>query len=71
MCKSCRQLSCDERCQIKALMSRGDSIRKIVDQLGRSPATISREIAHNRGDRGYRHRRAQPAAMRLRSFPAS
>ena len=43
MCKSCRQLACDERCQIKVLMSGGLSIREIAGELGRSPATISRE----------------------------
>ena len=56
MCKSCRQLACDERCQIKAL---SDSVRKIADQLGRSPATISHEAARNRGRCGYRHNQAQ------------
>ncbi|MCY4312632.1 MAG: helix-turn-helix domain-containing protein [Gammaproteobacteria bacterium] len=40
MCKSCRQLSCNERCQIKALMSRGGSMREIARCLGRSPEQI-------------------------------
>ena len=43
MCKSYRQLACDERCPIKALKSRGISLREIADQLDRSPATISRD----------------------------
>jgi len=59
MPKSCRQLACDERCQIKALMSRDISMREIARCLGRTPATISREIARNRGGRGYHHRKAQ------------
>ena len=68
MCKSCRQLACDERCQIKALMSRGDSIREIARELGRSPATISREIARHRGEGGCRHhRQAQDRACARRS----
>ncbi|MCY4226755.1 MAG: helix-turn-helix domain-containing protein [Gammaproteobacteria bacterium] len=62
MRNSCRQLACGERCQIKVLMSRGDSIREIARYLGRSAATISREIARNQGLR--------PPAM-LRAFPAS
>ena len=66
MCKSCRQLACDERCQIQVLMSRGLSIREIAGELGRSPATISREIARNRGGRGYRHRQAQARASARR-----
>ena len=41
MRKSCRQLACGERCQIKVLLSRGLSIR---------------ESARNHGERGYRHR---------------
>ncbi|MCY4229140.1 MAG: helix-turn-helix domain-containing protein, partial [Gammaproteobacteria bacterium] len=59
MHRSYRQLACDERCQIKALMSGGDSIRRIAGHLGRDPSTISREIARNSGQRGCRHRQAQ------------
>ncbi|MCY4226206.1 MAG: IS30 family transposase [Gammaproteobacteria bacterium] len=59
MCKSCRQLACDERCQIKVLMSGGLSIREIARELGRSPATISRGIA--------RHRQAQDRGCARRS----
>ena len=54
MCRSCRQLACAERCRISILLSRGDSIREIARCLGRSPATISREIARNRGEGGGR-----------------
>ena len=39
-----RQLAHDERCQIKALLSRGDSQRAIARRRNRSPSTISREI---------------------------
>jgi len=67
MRKSCRQLACDERCQINVLLSGGLSIREIARELGRSPATISREIARNRGERGYRHRQAQDRACARRS----
>jgi len=67
MRKSCRQLACDERCQIKVLMSGGLSIREIAREPGRSPATISREIARNRGEGGCRHRQAQDRARACRS----
>ncbi len=62
MCKSYRQPAYDERCSIKALKSRGISLREIADQLGRSLATISLEIARNSDRRGYRHRQGQEKA---------
>ncbi|MCY4228974.1 MAG: hypothetical protein OXF20_15055 [Gammaproteobacteria bacterium] len=40
MRNSCRQLACDERCQIKAPMSRGISMREIARCLGWSPEQI-------------------------------
>ncbi len=58
MCKSYRQLACDERCPIKALKSRGISLREIADQLDRSPATISREIARKLTDAWWHRIRA-------------
>jgi len=56
MRKSCRQLACDERCQIKVLLSG-------VLSIG--------EIARNRGERGYRHRQAQDRARARRSRASS
>jgi len=41
-------------------------MREIARDLGRSPATISREVARNRGGRGYRHRQAQDRATQRR-----
>jgi len=70
MRKSCRELACDERCQIKVLLSGGLSIREIARELGRSPATISREIARNRGECGCRHQQAQDRACVCRSLLA-
>ncbi len=43
-----------ERCQIHALLHRGWSKREIAHDLGRDPATISRETSRNRGQRGDR-----------------
>jgi len=40
MRNSCRQLACDERCQIKAPMSRGISMREIARCRGWSPEQI-------------------------------
>ena len=42
-----------EREWIHAAMERGDSIRQIARALGRSPSTISREIAKNLSNQSY------------------
>ncbi len=61
------QLAYSERCQIQVLLSSGKSQREIAKLLNRDPGTISREVARNRGQRGYRHRQAeQKAACRRR-----
>jgi IS30 family transposase len=60
---SSRFLSQDERIEIVDLRQAGLNIRKIAEQLGRAPSTISRELRRNviKGG-GYRpfeaHRRA-------------
>jgi len=66
MSRNYHHLAHDERCHIRVLMSRGVSMREIARDLGRSPATISREVARNRGGRGYRHRQAQDRATQRR-----
>ncbi len=67
MHKCYHQLAYHERCRIKVLLSRGFSMRGIAGDLNRSPATISREVARNRGGRGYRHGQAQEKAVARRS----
>ena len=42
----------------------GDSLRMVAARLGRSPSTISRELARNGGRVGYRAHRADRAALR-------
>ncbi len=59
-----RQLSLEERCSIASLRCEGRSIRQIASALGRSPATISRELKRNALDAGYR---ACPAQERTRA----
>ncbi len=66
MAKGYRHLSYEERCQIHALKKRGDSIRGIARQLGRSPSTISREVRRNSGGRGYRYKQADRLARARR-----
>ncbi len=47
------QLTHEERYQIHALMKANHSLSEIVGILGRSKSTISREVQHNKGLRGY------------------
>ncbi len=51
-----------ERCPIHALLHRGLSEREMARDLGRDPATISRETSRNCGLRGYRHQLADGQA---------
>ena len=64
--RSPRYLSEQERIQIADLRAAGMSLRRIAQQLGRAPSTISREIARNSAPDGrYRPHHAEQAA-RLR-----
>lgn len=53
------QLSLEDRCSIALLRAEGRSIRQIASALGRSPATISRELGRNAWASGYRPAGAQ------------
>ncbi len=55
-----------ERCQIHARLYRGFSNREMARDLGRDPATISRETLRNRGQRGDRHQQADGQATARR-----
>ncbi len=48
------QLTEVERYQIHTFLKPGYEHNRIVDELNRSPSTISRELKRNRGLRGYR-----------------
>jgi IS30 family transposase len=56
-----RYLSLAEREEIALGLARGESYRQIGARLGRPASTISREVARNRGGRGYRAVAAQAA----------
>lgn len=60
-------LTLEERCQIESLLKRGDNAAAIGRVLCRPERTIRREIARNRGQRGYRHHQAHTSATRRRS----
>ena len=53
----------EERYQIDDLRREGLSKRKIAKSLGRSASTLSRELARNTGERGWRPRQAQLKAI--------
>jgi transposase, IS30 family len=53
----------EERYQIDDLKREGLSQNKIAKRIGRSPATLSRELNRNRGERGWRPRQAQLKAV--------
>jgi hypothetical protein len=61
--RSARHLSDAEREEISRGIAAGESARQIAARLGRAPATISREIARNRGRQAYRARAADDAAF--------
>lgn len=57
-----------ERGQIEALKNAGLGVRAVSRQLGRSPSTISRELARNGGEQGrYRAESAQKRYQEMRA----
>jgi IS30 family transposase len=72
------RLSFAEREQISRGIAAGRGVREIARELGRSPSSVSREIARNGGRRGYRainaerlavERAGRPRAGKLASCP--
>ncbi|MDT8442541.1 MAG: IS30 family transposase [Desulfuromonadales bacterium] len=59
MTKQYNQLAYEQRCQISVLIKSGMSQRMVAKAIGVSQSTISRELARNTGERGYRHKQAQ------------
>ena len=62
--RDARQLSADEREEISRGVAAGEGCRAIARRLGRSPSTISRELARNGGRRRYRAQTADAAVDR-------
>jgi transposase, IS30 family len=60
------QLTQDTRYQISALRQAGNSQTAIADAIGVHKSTISREIARNSGERGYRPKQANELALEKR-----
>lgn len=63
------RLSYEERAQIAARLELDQGVREIAAVLGRSPSTISREIARNGGRARYRSLRAEQRAQRCARRP--
>ncbi len=63
-------LTREERYQIYALKKAGHKQNEIAELLERSKSTISRELARNRGGRGYRPKQAQCMAEERRAMNA-
>src|SRR4249919_3356029 len=59
-------LTCEQRCQIYALLQSGHSQAHIARKMGVDPSTISRELVRNTGARGYRFKQAHEKAMHRR-----
>ena len=54
-----QHLTIKERESLWEYRIKGESIREIARQLGRSPSTVSRELRRNQGKHGYRPSAAQ------------
>lgn len=61
-----QQLTYEQRCQISVLKRNNLSQKAMADLIGVSQPTISRELARNSGQRGYRHKQAQEKAAQRR-----
>ena len=59
-------LTCEQRCQIYALLHSGHSQAHIARQIGVDPSTMSRELVRNTGARGYRFKQAHEKASQRR-----
>ncbi len=62
-----QQLQPEERVTLASLLQQGHSLRSIAKVLGRSPSSLSREVARNGGMAGYASQPARQAAVVRRS----
>ena len=58
-CRRPDALTLDEREEISRSLAAGSSLRAIAEKVGRSPSTISREVARNGGIKHYRAAKAE------------
>lgn len=67
--RNAKHLTLEEREEIRVALSAKMSMRAIARMLNRSPSTISREIARNRGRRYYKAVNADNRAKRMAKRP--
>lgn len=67
--RNCQHLTLEEREEIRVALSAKMSLRAIARMLDRSPSTISREVARNRGRRYYKAVNADGRANRMAKRP--
>lgn len=67
--RSRRSLSLEEREEISRGVRAQESFTTIAERIGRSPSTVSREVARNGGRADYRATRADKAAQRRACRP--
>lgn len=64
-------LTHDQRCQIYTLKKSGKTQEEIAQELKVSQSAISRELARNRGKKGYRYKQAHKKAVQKRHKASS
>ena len=62
-----KQLTCEQRYQIYALLKMGQTQKEIAKVIQRNKGTISRELKRNTGKRGYRPKQAHENALNRRN----
>jgi IS30 family transposase len=67
--RAAQALSLVEREEISRGLAAGLSIRRMARQMGRSPSTVSREVARNSGVRSYRAQAADEATWKRACRP--
>ena len=60
---SYKHLSLEERCYLEIAKKAGKTLTEIASDMDRSQSTLSRELIHNTGQRGYRHKQAMRLAQ--------
>jgi IS30 family transposase len=70
MTKGYHHLTRDQRCQLYALKGSGESIGEIAVKLGVDRSTLYRELARNRGLKGYRFQQADEMACERKNSVA-
>lgn len=66
MMRTYQQLTYEQRCQISVLKQSGFSQREIADCIEVNQSSVSRELARNSGQRGYREKQAQEKSSQRR-----